>query len=186
MANVTTIGRCCALATVVVVVACGRPVPRAGSADGPRPSQMARAAFASLHSEADRLIPGSPERFARVLRSLRGYPVVVNEWASWCPACVFEFRFFQSAARRYGQHLAFLGVDVSDSDADARAFLAKLPVPYPSYSDPDTAIAQSLEASGYYPQTLYLDRRGEVVFDHSGSYADVAALERDIKHYGLG
>ena len=73
--------------------------------------------------------------------SLRGYPVVVNVWASWCGPCRFEFPHFQRAAAAYGKRVAFLGIDSQDSDDAAATFLREEPVPYPSYTDPDEEIA---------------------------------------------
>ena len=182
MRSLTPVGSWLAAATALAACGTGLHNPKVLRA----PSAGARQAFARLHAEPDRLIPGNARVFASLLRSLRGYPVVINVWGSWCPGCVFEFPAFQHAARRYGGRVAFVGVDVSDNENDARAFLTKLPVPYPSYTDPDTSIAQSLFASGYYPQTLYVDRKGKVVFDHAGSYMSTAALERDIERYALG
>lgn len=50
-----------------------------------------------------------------------------------------------------------------------------------SYSDPHQAIAGSLEAVGYYPQTLFCDARGQRTIVHGGSYLTAAALERDVR-----
>jgi len=141
--------------------------------------------LAALHAEADQLIGGGPKAFKALLAGLRGYPVVINEWASWCTNCVFESPAFQRAAVRYGTRVAFIGVDVEDAHDSATAFLHRFPVSYPSYVDHGQAIARSMEASGYYPQTVYLDRRGRLVIDHGGSYASAAALEHDIQRYAL-
>ena len=57
---------------------------------------------------------------------------------------------------------------------------------YPSYVDPHESIARSIHAATYYPQTIYYDRNGHIVFDHAGPYESVGALEKDIKRYALG
>ena len=88
--------------------------------------------LAAVHAQASRLLGSEPALAAR-LRALRGYPVVINAWASWCVPCQAEFPLFASAAVRYGRQVAFLGADTSDSSGDAMAFLAKHPVSYPSY-----------------------------------------------------
>jgi thiol-disulfide isomerase/thioredoxin len=110
-----------------------------------------RAPLSELHAEANRLIQGGPRAFTALLHRLRGYPIVINEWASWCPNCVFEFPAFQRMATKYGSRVAFVGVDVEADDDQAAAFLRKFPVTYPSYVDPDQSVARSLEASGGYP-----------------------------------
>lgn len=143
------------------------------------------APLVALHTQPSRLIGGSVSGFESRLASLRGYPVVVNEWGSWCAECVSEFPAFQRASVAYGRRVAFVGVDVEDSGSDAAAFLRRFPVTYPSYVDPQQRIAQMLEASGYYPQTVYFDRRGHFVYDHPGAYESAAALEQDIRRYLL-
>ena len=47
-------------------------------------------------------------------------------------------------------------------------------------------VARSIHAATYYPQTIYYDRNGHIVFDHAGPYESVGALEKDIKRYALG
>jgi len=139
----------------------------------------------ALHGQAGRLLGGGTAAFHARLAQLRGYPVVVNKWASWCGPCQVEFPSFQRASVRFGRQVAFLGVDGKDHDQAAVAFLARFPVSYPSYSDPGEAIARSIQAATYYPQTLYLDRRGKVVYDHAGPYLNAAALAQDIQRYLL-
>ena len=67
-----------------------------------------------------------------LLAELRGYPVVLNFWASWCIPCKDEAPHFAAAARAHRGKVAFLGLDVQDFVPDARHFLGKLDVPYPS------------------------------------------------------
>jgi cytochrome c biogenesis protein CcmG, thiol:disulfide interchange protein DsbE len=143
------------------------------------------APLAALHAQPSRLVGGGVSRFRSLLASLRGYPVVVNEWGSWCSQCVSEFPAFQRAAVTYGRRVAFVGLDVEDANGAAASFLRRFPVTYPSYLDPKQRIAQMLEASGYYPQTVYISRRGKVLYDHPGPYTSTAVLDRDIRHYVL-
>ena len=62
----------------------------------------------------------------------------------------------------------------------------RFPVTYPSYVDPDESIARSIQAATYYPQTVFFDRQGKIVFDHAGPYLSASALEHDIRRYALG
>src|SRR6266566_5227726 len=65
-----------------------------------------------------------PAAFKSRLAGLRGYPVVVNKWASWCGPCQTEFPAFQRAAVKYGRQVAFVGLNgKGDSLTDAAAFL---------------------------------------------------------------
>jgi cytochrome c biogenesis protein CcmG/thiol:disulfide interchange protein DsbE len=113
-------------------------------------------------------------------------PVVVNVWASWCSPCRAEFPLFQVASTRLGRRVAFVGVDTLDGASDARAFLAKFPVAYPSYEDPSGAIARSLAPTQGVPITVFLGRTGRVSYFHQGAYRSEADLVSDIRRYGEG
>lgn len=143
------------------------------------------AQLAALHAQGNRLLPGGVDAYEKRLAALRGYPVVVNVWASWCGPCRFEFPVFQRVATEYGRRVAFLGVDSQDSGDAARTFLAEAPVPYPSYADPHQQIAESIGASLGLPDTAFYDRRGRLVYLKQGPYANRAALRADVERYAL-
>ena len=142
--------------------------------------------LAALHGQADQLLGGGASAFQARLERLRGYPVVVNKWASWCGPCQSEFPIFQQVAVKFGRHVAFIGLDGNDHPQAARAFLRKFPVTYPSYLDPDQDIARQLQAAVYFPQTVYINARGTQIYTHVGPYETVSALERDLHSYLLG
>ena len=82
------------------------------------------APLAALHAQASRLIGAQAALSARI-RALRGYPVIINAWASWCTACQAELGLFASASAFYGRRVAFLGADTDDpSPGNAQAFLS--------------------------------------------------------------
>ncbi len=112
---------------------------------------------------------------------------MVNKWASWCGPCRFEFPWFQSLAEKRGGQIAFLGVNSNDSSGSAETFLSELPLPYPSYSDPDLKIAQDLGGPPQaFPTTTYYDGSGKQVFTHPGVYANEADLVADVNKYAAG
>jgi len=153
---------------------------------GPSPSkEQATVALASLQSQASTILNGGPTAFRRRLGSLRGYPVVVNQWASWCGPCRYEFPFFQHLADRYRARVAFLGVDSKDGRTDAIAFLKQLPVPYPSYFDPDASIARLFRGGLAWPTTAFYNTTGRLTYVHLGAYATEAKLDADIQRYAL-
>jgi cytochrome c biogenesis protein CcmG/thiol:disulfide interchange protein DsbE len=145
----------------------------------------APAPLAALYRQANELLPGGVDAYEERIAGLRGYPVVVNVWASWCGPCRFEFPTFQRLSARYGRRVAFLGVDSLDSEEAAATFLREEPVPYPSYSDPDEEIANELETIGY-PATAFYDRDGELVYLDHKPYFEDAELRADIERYALG
>lgn len=144
------------------------------------------APLAALHSQANKLLPGGTGAYEERIAALKGYPVVANVWASWCGPCRFEFPVLQKLAARYGRRVAFLGVDSQDSNDGAATFLEEAPVPYPSYTDPDKKIADSLGATLGLPDTAFYDRDGELVYLKQGPYAHPSELEADVRHYALG
>ena len=136
-----------------------------------------------LYSRQNQVVGGGVSAYKRQIAALAGYPIVVNKWASWCGPCRFEFPFFQSLARKQGRRIAFLAVDSRDAKGDAREFLRKFPVPYPSFFDSDGAIARSFRGDRVSPSTAFYDRRGELVLTKQGGYASRAALAKDIAEY---
>jgi len=149
---------------------------QAALAGSPRP-------LAELHHQAGELL-GSQASLATRLRALRGYPVVINAWASWCGPCKAEFGLFASTSALYGRRVAFLGVDTNDPAAgDARAFLATHRVSYPSYQAPTTSALSSLAVVQGLPTTIFIDRAGHVVYVHTGEYFSQGTLDQDVATY---
>jgi cytochrome c biogenesis protein CcmG/thiol:disulfide interchange protein DsbE len=97
--------------------------------------------------------------FQRLMAQLRGTPVVLNVWASWCGPCREELPRLVAAARRYGTRVQFLGIDVKDSLGPAQARIKEFGIPYPSVADPSGAIQTSLQFLGP-PDTIFFDARG--------------------------
>ena len=112
------------------------------------------------------------------LAELRGTPVVLNFWASWCIPCKEEAPFLAAAARAHRREVAFLGVDIQDFESDARDFLDELDVPYPSVRDgtPKTHTAYGLTG---VPETYYIDAQGRLV-EHAVGAVSRRELEAGI------
>ncbi len=144
------------------------------------------APLAALHAQAGKLI-GGLTALKRELRRLRGYPVVVNFWASSCAPCKAEFGLFASAAAQFGRRVAFLGADVSDNSGDARAFLAGHPVSYPSYpitiDQVTSLLPQGLLGT---PTTVFYTASGRRAYTHAYQYRSQGTLDSDITTYALG
>jgi len=139
--------------------------------------------LASLHAQANDLLGGGRRAFRARLRELRGHPVVVNKWASWCGPCRHEFPIFQQVSTERGRTIAFVGIDGKDGHSPAAEFLREFPLTYPSYVDPDEDIARAVGAPANYPITVFLDARGRQAFIRQGGYASRAQLETDIDRY---
>lgn len=141
------------------------------------------APLAALHDQSAKLLDGGLPAFEKRLAALKGTPVVINKWASWCNPCRAEFPAFQRVATERGSEIAFLGVNSGDSTRPARDFLAEYPIPFPSYVDPDEKIARKIGAPANYPITVFVDAQGETAFIHQGGYTSEQALTADIDRY---
>lgn len=173
----------------LVLAACGSD-EGAGNPDSELSTQQASAPLenappqlVAIRDQANELLDGGTEAFDGRLAELRGTPVVVNKWASWCGPCRLEFPFFQSQADERGAEVAFLGVLSDDSEDAGATFLEELPLPYPSYVDPDQEIAAEIEAPQNFPATSFYDSSGELVYTRQGGYADEQELAGDIERY---
>lgn len=176
-------------AVLLLVAACGDGGPKSrapGGAAQERALEGAPAPLAALHRQANELLGGGADGFRKRLSELKGYPVVVNKWASWCPPCRSEFPFFQRQALERGKEVAFLGVNSTDDPEDAKRFLRAFPVSYPSYEDPDLAIASVFEGQLAFPTTAFYDSSGELAYVRQGAYPDEADLAEDIERYAQG
>ena len=137
-----------------------------------------------LYSQANQLLGGGTSAFAARLDQLKGHPLVINKWASWCGPCQAEFSIFQDVATRRGKDVGFLGLNVSDTNSHARGFLAKRPLPFPSYTDPDEKLTAELKApQKVAPVTVFVARDGRIATVHSGAYTSSKQLNADIDRY---
>ena len=101
------------------------------------------------------------------LAELRGTPLVVNFWATWCAPCVKEMPDFQRVARQAGRRVTFLGVNVQDAPRNAEPFAAELGITYRLASDPRGELYREVGAFGM-PTTLFVRPDGTVVYRHTG------------------
>lgn len=174
-----------ALAATLTVAGCGAGSggPAPGAAAQQRSLQGAPPALAALHAQANQVLGGGTAAFTARLHALRGHPVLVNKWASWCAPCRVEFPVLQRTGAKLGKRVAFLGLDARDDDPAALRYLKQHPVSYPSYSDPKEQIARTVRAPQGFPITDFFDASGKLVFQHAGPYTSDKALETDVRKF---
>jgi cytochrome c biogenesis protein CcmG/thiol:disulfide interchange protein DsbE len=122
----------------------------------------------------------SPSGQSIRLSSLKGKPVVLNFWASWCDPCNAETPLLQSTWQHY-QHdgVAFIGVDYQDQQQAAEQFLQKYRVTYPTGPDTSGTISVDFGVSNV-PATVFIDRSGVVARQILGP-VDAKTLEDEIQ-----
>ena len=96
-----------------------------------------------------------------------GRPAVVNVWASWCLPCRSEAPLLNDAFLEYGDELAFIGVDVQDSQSGAKQFLAEFGLDFDHFFDRSREIPNSYGGIGT-PITMFFSADGELVTIHNG------------------
>lgn len=155
------------VAAVVGVAAMREPAPVAFSASGPPRGLPAGGTLENV-GEQD---------FEGILVGLRGKPVVVNVWASWCAPCRTEMPLLQRAADTYTGRVVILGVASKDDPDAARQFLDEFGLTYPNVFDTTGRIRVELQVSAY-PTTYVFDRRGKLVSTVKGGISEqrLAAL----------
>ncbi|MEA2451838.1 MAG: cytochrome c biosis protein CcmG, thiol:disulfide interchange protein DsbE [Actinomycetota bacterium] len=108
------------------------------------------------------------------LASLRGKPVVMNFWASWCAPCEDEAPLFKRAYEEYGDRITFLGVDIRDAHSDALEFVDDFDLDYPSVRDEGMEVYADYGLTGQ-PETFFIDANG-VLVEHVAGPVDEAGL----------
>ncbi len=142
-------------------------------------------ALAALHDQANALLGGGASALRARLAALKGYPVVINKWASWCEPCRDESPAFERVAAEYGRRVAFLGIDSGDSSrAGPTAFLASFPVSYPSYYDRSGELGEQVTDSSSTPVTVFIARDGRMDI-WQGQFPSAAKLREDVQRYAL-
>jgi cytochrome c biogenesis protein CcmG/thiol:disulfide interchange protein DsbE len=125
-----------------------------------------------------RLVPvggGAPVTLA----SLRGQPVVMNFWATYCVPCLEEHELLQDAARATAGRVQFLGVVYDDKEEDVRVFLRRHGgSSYPSLLDVNGGTAIAYGVAGV-PETYFIDPQGRIAFKQTGAL-DEATLRASL------
>jgi thiol-disulfide isomerase/thioredoxin len=125
------------------------------------------------------IAPVTPAKFREAVASMRGKPVVVNFWATWCDPCKAEMPRLAKVSKQYAGRVEFLGVDVQDDPEIAARFAAKKGVSYRSVGDPIKDVVHSENIPGL-PVTQFYAASGKLRFTHRGEI-DADELERFVR-----
>ena len=116
------------------------------------------------------------------LSSLRGKPVVVNFWASWCSPCKGEMPDFEEAYKKYGADIQFLIVNMTDGDREtvesAKAYIESVGYTFPVFYDTQLEAAYAYAVYSI-PATYFINAEGYCIA-YANSMLDLETLERGI------
>ncbi len=105
------------------------------------------------------------------LSDMRGKPVILNFWASWCPPCKMEMPEFEKMYQKYGDEVLFLMVNMTDGERETKenalAFIKEQGYTFPIYFDLDFDVAYTYGVRSL-PMTFFIDPDGNVVRGYSG------------------
>jgi thiol-disulfide isomerase/thioredoxin len=115
------------------------------------------------------------------LRQLRG-PALVNAWASWCGPCSEEMPFLVATHAAVGDTVRFVGLNISDDAADARAWNAYHGVTWPSLRDADGRSRARLRYPGP-PVSFFVRSDGGIAGVHYGAFTSTAQVREALAEY---
>lgn len=117
------------------------------------------------------------------LDTVKGKPMVVNFWATWCVPCYAEHPYLVAAARQYGDQVLFLGVVYEDEEEAINRFLRQYGRSYPVVQDLDGRAAIAYGVYGV-PETFFIDASGNIAAKHEGPL-DPAAIRQYLSQIGV-
>ena len=117
------------------------------------------------------------------IKALKGKPVVINFWATWCPPCIREMPDLANLARELGDDAAIIGI-AAGSEPHVQKFTEKTPgIDFPLLMAGYKALNLSKQwgnEKGGLPFTVVLDAQGQIHWRHSGAL-DIEALRSMLK-----
>lgn len=150
----------------------------AGSLDEPAPGFKAR-----IVANADALAEnGAPAPATLDLDALKGHPVILDFWATWCGPCQAESPIVNTIAQRYkDKGLAVVGVNTSDEDGLAEHFARKKGLKFPMVYDEGNTVARAYGVSSL-PTLVVISKTGRIVAVRRGVTSD-SALDEIVRRY---
>jgi peroxiredoxin len=122
---------------------------------------------------------------AHQLDALRGKPVLVNFWATWCEPCRLEMPAIQARYQRFHETgLEVLAVDFDEPKTDVVSFGDNLGLTFPLLLDPGGKVQSLYQVRGY-PSSFFIDRAGVVQVVQIGVMTE-GQLDRDLAAIGVG
>ncbi len=118
---------------------------------------------------------------------LRGTPLVLNFYASWCSICDRELPDFERVSQQLGERVHVLGVNPQSNDTDAAqaAMIARNGVTYPTLRDPRDELLQQFNTTGGLPTTVFVDADGVVRKVHNGLLTEQLLLDEIATSLGV-
>lgn len=103
------------------------------------------------------------------LADTRGRITFINFWATYCTPCIHELPYFSELYEEHGDHIAMVAVHAKLVTEDPAEFISGMDLAMPFATDTDDSVMHIAGGTGTLPQTVVLNRRGEVIYNQAGS-----------------
>ena len=118
------------------------------------------------------------------LSGLRGQPVLINFWATWCGPCQMEMPLIQKYYRKYSPDLVVLAVNNDEPPGDVQAFIDQMKLTFPVLLDPGVQVENQYRIRAF-PTSLFIDTEGLIRYEHIGILNE-QQLVQYLKQIGVG
>ena len=164
----------------------GPPLPMSTGDLGPieTPNTQGLKVGAQVGSLAPNFRLESPDGGAIALSDLRGKPVLLNFWATWCGPCRSEMPELQKTHQKMSEKLTILGMDVDETKAQVTAFRSELGVSFPMVIDKGQKGFNQYAPFGL-PSTYLIDKVGVVRAVKFGPFTDEKDIAKSLEKVGL-
>ena len=106
------------------------------------------------------------------LADMKGKPVVLNFWASWCHPCRIEAPVLQRVYAQYkDKGVIFIGIALQDTEAKARGYIKEFSITFPNGLDTTGHIGEAYKMYGI-PKTFIIGKDGKFSYIHTGEIAE--------------
>ena len=103
------------------------------------------------------------------LAEQRGKVTFINFWATYCTPCVQELPYFEALYQAHASDISVIALHSYFVTKDPEEFLADKGLTFPFAHDSENALIELVGGTGTLPQTVALNRRGEVIYNKVGS-----------------
>ena len=116
----------------------------------------------------------------QTLQEYRGKPVIANSWAIWCPFCIKELADFAAVQKEFGDEVVILAINRAESPSAIQEFLGELGVAegLVFLLDPSDSFYREKLQGFSMPETLFIDREGNIQFHKRGPMDEAEIRQR--------
>jgi len=115
------------------------------------------------------------------LSDLRGQPVFLKFWGTWCGYCRWQMPFVQAAFEEKGEEIAFIAIDVAESSGTVEQYVDDNGIGFTVVLDRDKAVAGDYNIR-YYPTMVFIDERGVITHIRLGAFMDSEELMAELEN----